>query len=214
MSQDSGEGIPKIYSDISMTRYGSFLDELGCEHMSIPLFTKGAHFLIPPDIAVYRWDPNGDAKLIYEEIQRFRANFPHRIIILEGLPDADHAQVYCGLQMKIWLEGKDAMQPSQGVEQTCMILKSIAVRAQIKDQPPALSRPKPKEDLYARHLNLLEGLIGTGDQKAGLLLEHFGSALEVIHAINNYPKLIYLIKGFGPEFISTNISLLRGSKKI
>ena len=55
---------------------------------------------------------------------------------------------------------------------------------------------------------MLEGLVGTGSQKAELLLANIGSALTIIESIEKHSDLITSIKGFGPEFIAANRILL------
>jgi len=214
MSDNSEGKKPTILYDSSFERtYGSILSELGCDGIGVPIAAKTCHFLIQPDMAVYIWNPNGEPKRIFEEITIFRKNFPHRLIIIEGAADGDHAQIFCGLQMRIWLEGHEAMQPSLTRKDTCMILKSLATRLQIKDNPPAMNRPKPNNDLIKLHQNLIEGLIGTGSQKAEILMDHFGSGLVVCEQIIRHPYVIQNIKGFGPEFIAANKILLNEIKK-
>jgi ERCC4-type nuclease len=71
-----------------------------------------------------------------------------------------------------------------------------------------MTRPKPADDPKSRHVNLLEGLIGTGETKAELLLDHFGSAGAAIDALENNPNAILDVKGFGPEFVPANRRLV------
>lgn len=215
---NKSQNLPIIYYDqLLQNKYASCLEKLDCDSMGIPLHQKFAHFLIPPDLGVYCWDPNVSPKIVYEEIRQFRDNFPNRLIILENAPNpinTSRNDIFCGLQMKIWLECHDHIQPALTTDNTCMILKSLATRLQIKDAPPSMNRPKTNTDLRNQHLNFLEGLIGTGIQKAEILLDHFGSALDVIRAIEFQPNLILNIKGFGPEFIETNNVLLSGKNMV
>jgi len=205
---------PTILYDTSLQRiYGPILTEMDCDGIGIPMAAKYCHFLIHPDLAVYIWNPNSDAKKVYEEMIHFRTNFSHRLIIIEGAADESHAQIFCGLQMRIWLEGHETMQPSLNKKDTSMILKSIATRLQIKDNPPAMNRPKPDNDLHQLHQNMIEGLVGTGSQKAEILMDHFGSGLVVCENIVRHPELIQEIKGFGSEFIAANRILLNERKK-
>jgi ERCC4-type nuclease len=206
----SEEKQPTIFCDTTIAgEYLGLLQGINCECMALPL--KGAHFLIPPDLGIYRWDADLPPKDVVRQLNEFRAKYPNRLLIMEGSPDTDNALLFCGLQMRLWLDHADPMQPARDAIETCMILKSLATRLQIRDHPPALTRPKPADDLQSRPINLLEGLIGTGDKKAELLVDHFGSAWAVIEALDTNPKAILEVKGFGPEFVGTNQRLLNES---
>jgi ERCC4-type nuclease len=185
-----------IYCDPTVAaEFLGAIQTLECEIQPLPL--KGAHFLIPPDFAIYRWETRKNLKLVMDEIETFRRAYPRRLILVEGEPDDDHAVVVAGLQMRLWLDYGDLMQPARDFAATSMILKSLAVRLQIKDHPPVISRPKPAEDSTTRQINLLQGLVGIGPNKAERLLSHFDSAWNVLAAVDENPDAIAELKGFG-----------------
>ena len=100
--------------------------------------------------------------------------------------------------------------PSRNMQDSALIIKSIAHREQVEDKPPDQGRNKPKKKyLYQAQEFFIEGLLNVGPKKVKLLLKEFKTPKAVIDAIINHPELIEGLHGFGPQFIENNQTLIK-----
>ncbi|MHA1583759.1 MAG: hypothetical protein ACTSWL_00770 [Promethearchaeota archaeon] len=153
--------------------------------------------------------------------------FEHPFIIFQGFQifhkkiDPQLAMAIRGLLLHFTLKENIGVLPTRDINDTALVLRSLARRIQIKDKPPIISRTKPKLPTIKDHQEfLLEGLIDVGPQKAKILFENFHTPLEIFKAIEltevcytkgNKPKGIngpMQIQGFSEKFIQNNKKLL------
>ena len=98
----------------------------------------------------------------------------------------------------------------KNAEESAICLQRLAIRLQIEDKPPNLSRVSFSSVFMAKaQENLLEGLLHCGKVKAKLLLEKFDNPLVVFQAIMDDSNKVLEIKGFGEKFIQKNQQLIK-----
>lgn len=171
---------------------------------------------------------------LFEQLIRLQDTYETPIMLLEGLNDEVlnntgmrlssiyGALAYVSYKLKI------SVIPTRNIDDTVITIERMAIREQIKDDAPIISRTAPKrlsqkEFIEDRRAYILEGLYKTGPKKAKQLIDHFKTPIKVFNAIEN-SNIIYTktgnpkgiegplskIKGFGYNYVKENKELILG----
>jgi len=176
-------------------------------------------------------------KRLFDQLIRLMDSYETPILIIEGFNDDAlestgmrlssiyGALAYVSYKLKI------CVIPTRNIDDTAIVIERIAIREQVKDEAPLLSRSAPKrlnlaENIEDRRAYIMEGLYETGPKKAKLLIDNFKTPFKVFQAIKNShilftktgnPKGIEgplsKIKGFGHKYLKRNKDLILGAKQ-
>jgi ERCC4-type nuclease len=160
---------------------------------------------------------------LFEQVIRLYESASNPILILENFngifknTDMNPASIFGSLVYLAWRFSLP-MIPARDWKDTALILKRLAIRVQVKDEDPILTRGVPKMmTLDERKAFLLEGLIGVGPKTATKLIEDLKNPMNVFKAIQE-SSILYTktgnpkgiegplagIKGIGPKFVMEN----------
>lgn len=170
---------------------------------------------------------------LFEQLLRLKDTYSTPILIIEGLNDEvfDNtgmkiSSIYGALAYVSYKLGISVI-PTRNIDDTAIVIERIAIREQIEDKAPIISRKAPKGlSIEERMSFIIEGLFDTGPKKAVQLIDHFKTPYNVLKAIKQ-SFIIYTrtgnpkgiegplnkIKGFGHNYIEKNKELIFGIKK-
>ena len=171
---------------------------------------------------------------LFEQLLRLQDTYETPILLIEGLNDDVFANTGMGLSSiygalaYISYKLKISVIPTRNLTETVIVIERIAIREQIKDDSPIISRTAPKrlsqkEFIDDRRAYILEGLYKTGPKKAKQLIDRFKTPLNVFNAIKKsnilYTKTgnpkgiegpLSKLKGFGHNYLKENKELILG----
>ncbi len=171
---------------------------------------------------------------LFEQLLRLKDTYSTPILIIEGLNDEvfDNtgmkiSSIYGALAYVSYKLGISVI-PTRNINDTAIVIERIAIREQIKDMAPIISRKAPKGlSIEERMSFILEGLYDTGPKKAIQLIYNFKTPYNVLKAIKHsfviYTKTgnpkgiegpLSKIKGFGHNYLDKNKELIFGIKKV
>ncbi|MFX1398348.1 MAG: ERCC4 domain-containing protein [Promethearchaeota archaeon] len=170
---------------------------------------------------------------LFDQLLRLKEAYPEgAILILEGFNNdifentgMSINSIYGALSFLSYKLGISVI-PTRNLEETVIVIERIAIREQVKDDMPLLSRVAPKGmNEEERRYFIVEGLIDIGSKKAKLLVDTFKTPYNVLKAIRD-TKIVYTktgnpkgitgplkeknLKGFSWKFIQKNKEMLFG----
>ncbi|MBN1799938.1 MAG: hypothetical protein JW891_00435 [Candidatus Lokiarchaeota archaeon] len=173
---------------------------------------------------------------LFDQLLRLKEAYPEgAILILEGLNNEvfentgmNLNSIYGALSFVSYKLGVSVI-PTRNLEDTAVVIERVAIREQLKDEMPLMSRVAPKgmNDEERRYF-IIEGLVDIGSKKAKMLVDTFKTPYKVLKAIRDTeitytktgnPKGIVGplkecgLKGFSWKFVKKNKEILFGTKQ-
>ncbi len=173
---------------------------------------------------------------LFDQLLRLKEAYPDgAILIWEGWNDdvfentgMSLNSIYGALSFVSYKLGISVI-PTRNLQDTAIVIERIAIREQVRDDMPLMSRVAPKGmNEKERRYFIIEGLVDIGSKKAKLLVDTFGTPFNVLKAIKD-TEITYTktgnpkgisgplkecgLKGFSWKFVKKNKEILFGLKK-